>query len=51
MATLSTSAQKVTNRGSSTQEAATLQQRYEGLLSRAKERQTVLENLRAHWQR
>lgn len=50
--TVSASAQKVANRGtSSVQEAAALQQRYEETRSRAKERQAVLENLLAHWQR
>lgn len=51
MATLSASAQKFANRGSSVQEAAALQQRYEGMLSQARERQTILEHLLANWQR
>ncbi|EPQ19233.1 Nesprin-1 [Myotis brandtii] len=51
LAALSAGAQKVVSRGCSVQEAAALQQRYQGLLSRAKERQTALENLLAHWQR
>ncbi|XP_023599414.1 nesprin-1-like, partial [Myotis lucifugus] len=51
LAALSAGAQKVVSRGCSVQEAASLQQRYQGLLSRAKERQTALENLLAHWQR
>ncbi|KAB1275410.1 Nesprin-1 [Camelus dromedarius] len=51
VAALSASAQKVTDRDSSVREAEALQQRYEGLLRRAKERQTALEKLLAHWQR
>lgn len=51
LAAVSAGAQKVAHRGSSVREAAALQQRYEGLLGRAKERQTVLENLLARWQR
>jgi hypothetical protein len=41
----------VVNRDSCIQEAAAIQQQYEGTLRRAKERQTVLEDLLAHWQR
>ena len=51
VAALSASARKVSNRDSSIQEATTVQQSYEGLLGRAKERQTELENLLARWQR
>ena len=51
MAALSASARKVSHGDSSGQEAAALQQSYEGLLCRAKERQTALEKLLAHWQR
>lgn len=51
MAALSASAQKVADRGPSVQEAAALQQRYEGTLHQAKERQATLETLRASWQR
>ncbi|VTJ58951.1 Hypothetical predicted protein [Marmota monax] len=48
---LSASARKVVHRESCLQEAAALQQRYEGTLRKAKERQTALEDLLAHWQR
>lgn len=51
VAALSASARKVSHGDSSGQEAAALQQSYEGLLCRAKERQTALEKLLAHWQR
>ena len=51
VAGLSASAHKVSNRDSSVQEAAALQQNYECLLRQTKERQTVLEKLLAHWQR
>ncbi|XP_021548914.1 nesprin-1-like [Neomonachus schauinslandi] len=51
VATTSASAQKVANRSSSIQEASALQVRYKETQTRAKERQTVLENLLAHWQR
>lgn len=51
VAALSASAQKVANRGGSIQDVATVQQVYEGTLSQAKERQTVLESLLANWQR
>lgn len=51
VAALSAGAQKVANRGCSIQDVATLQQEYEGTLSQAKERQTVLESLLATWQR
>ena len=51
MAALSASARKVSNRDASIQEAATMQRSYEGLLGRAKERQTELEKLLACWQR
>ncbi|KAB0392836.1 hypothetical protein E2I00_007090, partial [Balaenoptera physalus] len=51
VAGLSASARKVSNRESSVQEAAALQQNYERLLRQTKERQTVLEKLLAHWQR
>ena len=47
----SASAQKVVNRDSCTQEAATLQQQYEEILHNARERQKALEELLAHWQR
>lgn len=47
----SASAQKVVNRESSTQETAALQQQYEEILHKAKERQKALEDLLAHWQR
>ncbi|XP_039707258.1 nesprin-1 isoform X7 [Pteropus medius] len=51
VAALSASAQKVANRGRSIQDVETLQREYEGTLSQAKERQTVLESLLATWQR
>ncbi|XP_037056262.1 nesprin-1 isoform X2 [Peromyscus leucopus] len=51
VSTLSASAQKMVNRESCTQEAAALQQQYEGTLHKAKERQKALEVLLAHWQR
>lgn len=51
VATTSASAQKVANRGSCVQEAAALQQRYQEMQSQAKEKQTALEKLLAHWQR
>ncbi|XP_075815209.1 nesprin-1-like, partial [Microtus pennsylvanicus] len=47
----SASAQKAVNRESCTQEAAALQKQYEEILHQAKERQKVLEDLLAHWQR
>lgn len=51
VAALSASARKVSNRDASIQEAATVQRSFEGLLGRAKERQTELEKLLARWQR
>lgn len=51
VAAVSASARKVPKRDSSLQEAEELQQRYQGILNQAKERQMVLEKLLAHWQR
>lgn len=51
VAAVSANARKVPKRDSSLQEAEELQQRYQGTLSQAKERQMVLEKLLAHWQR
>ncbi|XP_045150497.1 nesprin-1-like [Echinops telfairi] len=47
----SASARKVVSRDSSVQETTAVQQRYEDMLSRAKERQAVLESRLGHWQR
>lgn len=49
--TFSASAQKVVNRESCMHEAVALQQQYEEILHKAKERQKALEDLLAHWQR
>lgn len=51
LAAVSASAQKAAHGGPAVQEAEALQQRHEALQSRAKERQTALESLLAHWQR
>ncbi|MEJ1275396.1 hypothetical protein NN561_006292 [Cricetulus griseus] len=48
--TFSASAQKVVNRESCMHEAVALQQQYEEILHKAKERQKALEDLLAHWQ-
>lgn len=51
LAALSACAQKVAGRDCCAQEAAALQQSYEGLRGRVKDRQAALEQLLAHWQR